>query len=94
MQTKTAIRKEHAKARDALKSLEQKWIKAGSDGPLPDDKNLYFELNTIKNTLEWIEWNLIETTAKGCDSHLGSVTEHRFHMLGPVDSTLTWGRRL
>jgi len=69
-------------------------IKAGGNGPLPKDVNQYFQLSTIKETLEWVHPGLIETTTKPTDpNYLNELMEHRFYVLGPVGAALTWPRR-
>ena len=94
MQKLRSIRVEHKKASNELEKLMQKGISAGVDGPLPEDVNLYFQLNTIKETLEWVHSALISTTAKPTDqNYLNELMEHRFYAHGPVDATLTWPPR-
>lgn len=46
------VRAEHTKACKELDALMRKGKKAGCDGPLPEDVDQYFELSTIKETLE------------------------------------------
>lgn len=70
-----------------MEALENK----GSNGPLPEDMQRYFQLSTIKETLEWVHAGLIKTVAKPTDpNYLSELMEHRFYALGPVEATLTW----
>lgn len=71
----------------------KKGRKAGADGPLPEDENQFFQLHTIKETLEWVHYGLIKTVAKPSDpNYLDELMGHRFYVHGPVDATLTWPR--
>lgn len=92
MQTKTALRAEHKKACKEIEALTQKGIAAGTDrAPLDEDIGLYRQLNLIKETLEWIDPALIETTAKrGDPNYINALMEHKFYVHGPVNATLTW----
>lgn len=82
------------KACEALNTLMEKAIRAGANGPLPEDVNQYFQLKAIKETLEWVHTDLIETISKPTDpNYLNELMAHRFYGLGPVGATLTWPRR-
>ena len=77
-----------------LDALMQKGIRAGANGYLPEDMNQYFQLNTIKETLEWVHTDLIKTKAKPTDpNYLNEVMGHRFYGHGPEGATLNWPRR-
>jgi hypothetical protein len=74
-------------------SFNGKGKQSWSPGPLPNDLNQYYQLSTIKETLEWVHTDLIETIAKATDpNHLTELMGHRFYALGPVGATLTWPR--
>jgi hypothetical protein len=62
-------------------------MKKGSDGPLPQDSDLYCRLGTVKNTLEWVHPLLIRTKAKGAD-RLNELISHRHYFLGPTFAEL------
>ena len=88
-QGKKAIRAEHRKACAALKAL----IAKGTGAPLATDLNQYYQLITIKETLEWVHSVLIKTRAKRTDpQYLEELMEHKYYAHGPVDATLTWPR--
>src|ERR1017187_4686017 len=96
MQSRRSIRAEHKKACEEIAALMKKGSNAGGDGPLPEDVNQYFQLSTIKETLEWVHIGLIKTSAKPTDpDYLKELedTGHRFYALGPVGATLAWPRR-
>ena len=94
MQNRKSIRAEHKKACKEIANLMEKASQAGAPGPLPEDENQYFQLSTIKETLEWVHTDLIETIAKPTDpNYLNELVGHRFYALGPVGATLTWPRR-
>jgi hypothetical protein len=94
MKGSKAVREEHKKAQEQILVLSQRGEAAGANGPLPADINQYLQLNTIKETLEWVLSSLIETTTKPTDpNHINELLSHRFYALGPVDATLTWPRR-
>jgi hypothetical protein len=93
MQNLKSICAEHKKACKELDALMQKGIRAGGNGPLPEDVNQYFHLSTIKETLEWVHTGLIKTIAKpGDPNYLNELMGHRFYALGPVNAALTWPR--
>lgn len=94
MQGRKSIRAEHKKACQELKALIQKGSRAGVDGPLPEDVNQYFQLNTIKETLEWVHTGLIRTNSKPTDpTYLSELMGHRFYVHGPVGAAVAWPRR-
>jgi hypothetical protein len=94
MQGRGSIREEHRKACDALKALMLKGTDPGANGPLPEDMNQYHQLNTIKETLEWVHSDLIQTSAKrGDPNYLNELMGRRYWANGPVDAALTWPRR-
>lgn len=94
MQSKRSIRAEHKEACEEIAALMKKSESAGGNGPLPEDTNQYFQLNTIKETLEWVHADLIETVGKrGDPNYLNELLGHRFYAYGPVGATLTWPRR-
>ncbi len=64
----------------------QNGTRAGANGPLPEDMNQYFQLNTIKETLEWVHTDLIKTTAKPTDpNYLNELLAHRYSRRSNVD---------
>lgn len=89
MQKRRALRAEHKKACEAIQSLIKKAAKAGASGPLPEDVDLYWDLTTIQETLEWVHSDMIKTvTKRGDPNHYSELMGHQFLALGPVDATL------
>lgn len=89
MQKRRALRAEHKKACEAIQSLVEKGRKAGANGPLREDMNLYWDLTTIQETLEWVHSDMIKTvTKRGDPSYYSEIMGHHFVALGPVDATL------
>lgn len=94
MQKRRALRAEHKKACKAIRLLMEKGRKAGANGPLTEDMNLYLDLTTIQETLEWVHSDMIKTVTKRTDpNHYSELMGHMFFALGPVDATLLHPRR-
>ncbi len=94
MQKISAVKDEHRKACDEIAVLERKGKEAGIDGgPLPEDRSKYFHLHTVRETLEWVCIDLIETNSKPSEkNYINELMGHKFYSLGPVVAILTYPR--
>ncbi len=87
MRSAKAIRKEHKEVVAKMDELMSEAAKAGWQGPLPKDKHLYFELYSIKITLEWVYPSLIKTSGKGVERQM-EMAGKRHYVAGPLHATL------
>ncbi len=80
MKSAADIRKEHKAVCETLGKLMREGEDAGYKGqPLPENKQLYFEVETIKLTLEWVYPALVKRAERGTYRHL---------LAGPLHATL------
>ena len=80
MRSAVAIRKEHREVCEKIAGLMHEGEVAGYQRqPLPKDKQLYFELESIKITLEWVYPSLVMRAERGNYRHL---------LAGPLHATL------
>jgi hypothetical protein len=81
-----AIRKEHRKVCEAMKSLLKKGGRRNRT-PLPGDEYIYMRLATVKLTLEWVHPLLIKTKAKG-RARYNELMGHGHFAFGPTHAVL------
>lgn len=88
MRSAIAIRKEHKAVCLKMEQLTSEARAAGHEqGPLPKYEELYFQLYSIKQTLEWVYPSLIKTQGKGVERRM-ELAGYRHYMAGPLHATL------
>ena len=86
MRKATAVGKEYKKVCEALETLTKKNNSASR--PRPEDKELYFRLYTIKDTLEWVHPTLIKAESKEHAQRRLELMGIKHYVFGPVFATL------
>jgi hypothetical protein len=77
MQSAAAIRKVHREVCEKMAELMHKGeLVEYSREPLPKDKELYFRLESIKLTLEWVYPSLVARAERGNHRHLSAGPLH------------------
>jgi hypothetical protein len=84
MKSPDEVKKEYDAANKAMEDL---MTKGGGRWPLEKDNELYMRLATIKDTLEWVHSDLIETTPDGPGRQIELAGEKHV-VMGPTFSTL------
>lgn len=83
MRNAVAIRKEH---RAVCAKMSEMMRKANGE-LLPEDRELYFRLHGVKQTLEWVYPSLISTPPKAHDRRV-ALLGHYHYVHGPMHSII------